>query len=515
MRSSESKLRFLWLVILLGGLGSSHVFGQTLAYFRKAPTGFEWGWGGKSGVRSVKSWAGPFADTAAAFDRQFREAFHASRSTGVSIHLGPGRWTTRGMNATANSGLFNNGDLLFALSGDGMGITTLQLEDDAPYDPCQGFLLVISNAGAGHTHSVRIQDLTIDCNWPGQNTVVKTNCTQGTCRDTANRKGEAAYKCGFKVGGIAMSAAFGLIERVEVVNFGANGMRPLAGAGVEAFGILLTTADYGQTDTPLVIRNCRVGQFQALNGGYCTGISLVTRDPGPWTRANPYGKRTNRLALVESNEVFNLPGGIAYGCAFAEQVTFSRNKADGCATGFNCDSVGEGAADLVTGIVLEENLFTNVFSGINFGAPGFGNPQEVKFSAIHLRNNSIHLLGDTSAQCWSGVVDRPPFCGWVESFGIRLQGATGDVHISGNRFSAAPRAMWQDSLGPRTTAPNFLPIQVIRDANYSLVPGCDCIRRQPIFNADPILDAPNYVSRIAGTFGDPIEARPNAPAMVP
>jgi hypothetical protein len=355
----------------------------------------------------------------------------------------------------------------FKLMGAGKTKTTLRLKNDATYSPSAGFNYVMLSQ---FLQDFYLADLTIDCNWYGQGGVGLTCSGSGS---PPLSKISSAYTCGYKNGGVYVYCKTGKIERVKVINFGANGQVPWTGAGVEAFPLVLRTPNIGQSESApaLVIQDCEVTGFTSVNGGYCTAIFVNTRltlppyfaqtidcstafPPPTAPDADHYqrqlGCRANVMALVQNNTVYNLAGGIAYGAADSERVTFMNNSALDCTLGFNCDTF------YATNIVIDGNSFIDVEQGIHIGAGGYG-ASSLLYGPIVINNNLFRLRGGRQYKVYHNVYY--DYCAtnypnanylqyvWDDSYAIRLSGATTDVVVSNNQVTAIPAALFASPSG--------------------------------------------------------------------
>lgn len=196
-----------------------------------------------------------------------------------------------------------------------------------------------------------IKDLTLDGNVQGQ--------------DEFHTNGN------FKVDLIVIKATKAKVENVRIRNFGANGKS--YEQGLECFPLSLSTYASGpplqyfpmfnqlRTDasdwTYLEIKDCEVEGGYFLHGGYCTSIFVQTAFGPAAGDRQPFGLRTTPAALVHGNIVRGIRGGIAYGAASSEMVTFRDNLAVDCKAAFNFD----------TGEVQKVRLFRNQFLNMNQG----------------------------------------------------------------------------------------------------------------------------------------------------
>ncbi len=243
-----------------------------------------------------------------------------------------------------------------------------------------------------HTSYFYARDLTLDCNFSQQ-------------------KG---LGCPSAVGGLNVSCQRKIrVERVTVINSGSIGR--------EGFPILVRSKSRPELADQIVVSECRVPNYTGINrgdqSGYCTAISVVTRDPYWDTSSNtnaPYG-RSSRAALIQSNVigVATTPGvwfkGVGAGASFSENVTFSHNTIEHCEVGFGFDTGRN------VGIRIENNRVTAI-SGMKIGSPN----SAASFERYLIASNVFELY--------------PPMLPGQSSFGVGLAGYVSDSEIVGNQF---------------------------------------------------------------------------------
>jgi hypothetical protein len=402
------------------------------------------------------------------------------------------------------AGLFNNLGEDFYMAGAGMSLTTISLETNAPTQ-CISWHAVISNVGQGYQNVFVLSDLTVDCNWQGQTNV--PSCM--SCANSSGFRTSTNYICGYKLGAIALKTRYAAIHRVKVTNWGSNGMRPLTGEGMEAFGITITTvtkSDTLESLVPIIVEGCEVTGFTSVNGGYCTGIVVETRDRDYPDIQEALGTRTNLMAHIYNNYVHDISG-IAMGCAVSEQVMFNTNNIQNCGAAFNCDTYSTAASNSYNNkIYFQDNTCEDLWGGLNIGNPYGGSN---RFKTIYITNNRFRLKGDIHGLDWSQTSNPPPWCGWELSYAIRLHGGTDDVHLGGNWFSAVPQAQWLDRLGSANNDKWYLPIRypnypsggyavmIIYETNPYTV---GCVGSSSPVNSTPSVDSANYYSTSSGSY---------------
>lgn len=344
-----------------------------------------------------------------------------------------------------------------------------------------------------------MKNLTLDCQWTGG--------------------APNLYSQYYKTGGLKVLCSGGaLVDNVTVTNFGAKGAgsSPVTGSGTEAFALSIATADFGQQDT-ITIQNCEVSWFHQLDGGYCTGIFVVTwGDTIPvQNNCNPvqpgYQRqqglancpRPNPVARVAFNSVHDLETGNALGGAHLEKALYASNTVARCVTGFNCDTIQQGPPGYATpfysqDVTIRDNTFDNCHEGINAGVTSM---PLIVFRTWTIANNKF-----TNMKGWYENT-RPPQASdqtkyplYNECYGIQLNGANSAFTIDSNTFSSSTTAFnyvefetghdyscsgsqVQNFLyGPLLPAPinYWFPIRVIHAADsygmthYGCLPGGDC-----------------------------------------
>lgn len=174
----------------------------------------------------------------------------------------------------------------------------------------------------------------------------------------------------FKIEPLAANVTIGKAENVRVINFGAAGK--LYAHGLEAFPLSLQTYCSGapfqyfpahraligkEAVSCIEIRNCAVTGGHFMYGGYCTAIFVRTSFGADAGDRQPFGIRRGVAALIAEN-VVSVPGGIAYGLASSEQVTFVNNMAVRSKAAVNIDT-GE-----IVGVRFRQNQFLECNQGI-------------------------------------------------------------------------------------------------------------------------------------------------------
>ena len=274
------------------------------------------------------------------------------------------------------------------LHGAGVSATKINLPPNCTDGPFYPHIRMITDGGRYFTNFA-CTDMTIDGNWDAQ--PVHPN---------------------LKIQALSIEACVAHLRNVEVVNCGANGT--LSGdAGLEAMPISVQTFANGdrqhyfpsmaflwgaEPTTRLEVIDCRVRLSHFVKGGTETGIFIRTNSPA---NRQPAGTRTTEAALVRGCSVIS-PGGICYGGADLDMVTYEDNTGEGmCA--FNADSL---TANRTT---IQNNRFFNCATGINV-SPEHGG------SGIRIDGNIVQLGG----KFWNSVLRR-----FEPQWGIQLQRATG------------------------------------------------------------------------------------------
>lgn len=170
----------------------------------------------------------------------------------------------------------------------------------------------------------------------------------------------------------------GKLEKCKFRNFGAIG-KDENGIYNEAFNGLRTwvggpPSQALESIPQIEIVDCVVEDGHFEKGGYSTGLIVETSQPGAGDRFE-FGLRTTKAAWVHRNRV-NLPGGIAYGMANAENVLFEDNRAESCMCAFNWDTGN------AKNIHIRDNTFLKCNTGLNLTGLGGG---------IELTGNTVEI----------------------------------------------------------------------------------------------------------------------------
>lgn len=281
-----------------------------------------------------------------------KERMAANPKEPVRINVGPGEFVTRGI----APGL--NWDIRLS------DRSTLKLAD---LGPMGGFKhpnnCVIASAwdelrgGPPWLESFALTGGILDVNWPSQ--TVRT-------------------RAGVKFAGVNVLSAKATIRNVTVINYGSNGLNV---EHSEAFPIAVAT--YRDETTSIQIESCTVDRQHQYQGGYATGIIVVTtQDRYDGSHGDRIGweiPRRSIAATIRNNTVRNVYGS-AFGCGWTDNARFTENFADNCVGAFNCDTGRN------RNVLLSGNMFLAVNHGIHVGNVGSG-----EFDSFTIRGNVFHL----------------------------------------------------------------------------------------------------------------------------
>ena len=225
----------------------------------------------------------------------------------------------------------------------------------------------------------------------------------------------AAAKGNFKLGAFALKTWQGVVESCSVINFGCDG-GSYVGLGAEVFPLRLDTwAGPGVGEnlpTPGVeILNCSVSKPHFVDGGYCTAIFTQTNQGLSGGDRFSIGKRTQLVASIHDN-VVDVPGGIALGCANSEFVEFTDNQITNTKCMFNFDTLS------VYNITITNNHGSNVNQGISLTGAS---------NHVSIDNNNISL-GEPFYNKMENLIE--------SQWAVRLQNNTYTM-VSGNIITSS------------------------------------------------------------------------------
>lgn len=339
------------------------------------------------------------------------DALIKSLGPSFRITLAPGNYSTSGVTLPRHA----------SIVGAGIGSTTIRMRDGAANGPpCPGFPHCRVFSDSDWCFNLHISDLTIDCNWP-QQTTAKANGN-------------------YKLDAIVVRTVRGIVERVEVINFGSNG-KDYGSDGLECFPLFITTYASGapfkyhaahsvKASDPadvsyIEIRNCEVHKPHFINGGYCTAIMVQTSLPEAGDR-QPFGLRETLAASVIGNYV-HAPGGIAYGAAQSERVLWQDNVCFGAVAAFNFDT-GQAA-----NLQIIRNHFLGVNQGINVTAAANSKNVSIQRNSVLLKEPYFNpLLGKLTPFFWVKLANLPNEA-TGNFFGVLSKTATPEDSTRGDR----------------------------------------------------------------------------------
>lgn len=259
----------------------------------------------------------------------------------LKIFLSPGSYTTTGKKVPKR----------FALIGESPETTVIKLIDNVgaknwAYPHIKMF------CDDSWSEMFYMYGVKLDGNFPGQS--------------------EGASHGNFKIEPLTVKAVRAKVENVDVINFGCSS-KTYGENTLECFPLYLETFSNGapynydaayknlvnnEPLTFLEVVDCNVSQPYFYDGGYCTAIFVKSSNPNSGDR-QPFGLRQTLAASVRNN-IVNVPGGIAYGCAISEMVEFVGNIANNSKCGFNADT-GQ-----VNNVSIIGNQFLLCNQGVNY-----------------------------------------------------------------------------------------------------------------------------------------------------
>ncbi len=233
-------------------------------------------------------------------------AFQTTNTSGATIHLLPGTFSTGGSAAWT---IVNNN---YRFIGSGMDVTTLKVTNNAT----RGWVLSCSPTTILRTNVV-VQDITLDCN--GVNN-------------------SATNMSGLQIVGVMCSP-----DRVKVINqIGRTGVAGFP--DYEAFGILVSSAtDSGVIETASKNSGNRIigCEVSSVLSNYCSGI------------CSDSGLIQGNRVLLPILTTTNLVSYMAYNCGGFKGLRLIGNYAEGGVHGFYTDTGG------CTNGVIADNVFTD------------------------------------------------------------------------------------------------------------------------------------------------------------
>jgi len=305
---------------------------------------------------------------------------------------------------------------------------------------------------------IHISGMTLDCNWDGLKASIGSPLK--------------------KAGGLSVVCKEGVIEKVKVINFGAQGGRP---SWREVFPIHLRSSLTDNLGAPgyatsrLQIFGCEVvgpvrGPSTGIEWPYCTGIMIGHRETDP-TLAEV-------TAIVRGNEIRDVTNGHAFGGAHLRQALFESNRVVNCGLGFNFDTGGS------RNVTIRANDFVNCIGGGTLtDATSFiiqSNRFEIRYNATELPwwNTGVRLwshtrqctVSDNTFTLVPGYEPTPA----AETFGIRVHGTNVGVlwtQSTSGDWSHSPQPHRIENNHIHADLPNQIGPQDIGNWLYAIVDG--------------------------------------------
>lgn len=297
----------------------------------------------------------------------------------------------------------------------------------------------------GHLKYVRVLNVKLDCNGPGQTTYVQDNSGPTGIR---------------KVGGMELRGYDVTVQGCEVFSFlGKTQPNDNSGEG-EVFPLILKGFNQVSASKLLVnltVRDCFVHDLHRINNGYCTAINILTLtddfnsmapiqddvyDDSHSSSSSSDGAAY--LCFVEDNVVRCIFGGIGLGGRSLQRAVFRRNRVSKASVGFNLDSIipydsqaqNTNYSYKSRVVTIEDNEFEDLETGISIGAAGQSDTSLV--NTWWIRNNSFILRGlcpyaNPPVTDTTNLDTDEVSC---EAYALRLGGGTGNIEFAFNNIGS-------------------------------------------------------------------------------